>query len=165
VDREPIRLQEVNMPIEPVASGRGALVVDQTRARQTERPATPFRQALANGVNVLMSGAEVATSVVAGPVLAAAVHGTRTDVVTSVSGAPTEGASAALPADAAAAAGGVGSDLASVQAMQRESQTFNLQLLALQEEVQQENRRFSTVSNVLRARHDTAKAAISNVRS
>jgi hypothetical protein len=40
-----------------------------------------------------------------------------------------------------------------------------LQLLALQEDVQQENRRFSTVSNVLRARHDTAKAAISNVRS
>ena len=153
------------MPIEPVASERGTLVVDQTRARQTERPGTPFRQALANGVNVLMSGAEVATSVVAGPVLAAAVHGTRSDMVTSVSGAPAEGASAALPADAAAAAVGAGTDLASVQAMQRESQTFNLQLLALQEDVQQENRRFSTVSNVLRARHDTAKAAISNVRS
>jgi hypothetical protein len=153
------------MPIEPVDSERGALVVDQTRVRQTERPGTPFRQALANGVNVLMSGAEVATSVVAGPVLAAAVHGARADVVTTVAGVPTEGASAALPADAATAAAGGGPDLASVQAMQRESQAFNLQLLALQEEVQQENRRFSTVSNVLRARHDTAKAAISNVRS
>jgi hypothetical protein len=153
------------MPIEPVASSRGTLVVDQTRTRQTERPETPFRQALANGVNVLMSGAEVATSVVAGPVLAAAVHGTRADVVSSMSGAPAEGASAALPADAVTAAGGGGPDLASVQAMQRESQTFNLQLLALQEDVQQENRRFSTISNVLRARHDTAKAAISNVRS
>jgi len=153
------------MPIEPVESGRGTLVVDQTRARQTERPGTPFRQALANGVNVLMSGAEVATSVVAGPVLAAAVQGARADVVTGVAGAPAEGASAALPADAALAAAGGGPDLATVQAMQRESQTFNLQLLALQEDVQQENRRFSTVSNVLRARHDTAKAAISNVRS
>src|SRR5256885_1185380 len=153
------------MPIEPVESARGALIVDQTRTRQTERPGTPFRNALANGVNVLMSGAEVATSVVAGPVLAAAVHGARADVVSTVAGAPTEGASAALPADAATAASAGGPDLASVQAMQRESQAFTLQLLPLQEDVQQETRRFPTVSNVLRARHDTAKAAIANVRS
>jgi hypothetical protein len=50
-------------------------------------------------------------------------------------------------------------------AMQRESQAFNLQLLALQQEVQDENRRFSTLTNVLRAKHDTAKAAVGNVRS
>ena len=56
------------------------------------------------------------------------------------------------------------SDLATVQTMQRESQAFNLQLLELQEDVQQENRRFTTVSNVLRAKHDTAKAAVSNIR-
>ena len=56
------------------------------------------------------------------------------------------------------------SDLATVQSMQRESQAFNLQLLELQEDVQQENRRFTTVSNVLRAKHDTAKAAVSNIR-
>jgi hypothetical protein len=153
------------MPIESLQAPRGTLIVDQARTRQTERPGTPFRQALASGVNVLMSGAEVATSVVAGPVLAAAVRGARADVVSGTAGSPPEGASAALPAEAAAAAVGGGPDLAGVQAMQRESQAFNLQLLALQEEVQQENRRFSTVSNVLRARHDTAKAAISNVRS
>jgi hypothetical protein len=162
-----------NVSIGPAAdSTRGALVVDQTRARQTERPGTPFRQALASGVNVLMSGAEVATSVVGGPVLAAAVHGVRSDVVSSVAGAPGDPSSggagvagAGLPADAALAASSGGPDLAGIQAMQRESQAFNLQLLALQEDVQQENRRFSMVSNVLRARHDTAKAAISNVRS
>jgi hypothetical protein len=49
--------------------------------------------------------------------------------------------------------------------MNRESQQFNMQMLALQEEVQTENRRFTTLSNVVRARHDTAKAAVSNVRS
>ena len=39
------------------------------------------------------------------------------------------------------------------------------QVIQLQEQVQQENRRFTTVSNVLRAKHDTAKAAVSNIRS
>jgi hypothetical protein len=58
-----------------------------------------------------------------------------------------------------------GSDMAQMQAMQKESQVFNLQLLQLQENVQNENRHFTTVSNLLRASHDTAKAAISNVRS
>ncbi len=133
---------------------RGNLVVEQTRTRQTEKPSTPFRQVLAGGLNVLMSGAEVATSVVAGPVLAAAVRETRAEVVGGVAG---------VPADAAGGSGD--SNLTTMQAMQRESQAFNMQFLALQEEVQQENRRFSTLTNVVRARHDTAKAAISNIRS
>ncbi len=63
------------------------------------------------------------------------------------------------------ASGGDQSDLATMQSMQRESQVFNMQLLELQEDVQQENRRFTTVSNVLRAKHDTAKAAVSNIRA
>jgi hypothetical protein len=52
-----------------------------------------------------------------------------------------------------------------MQAMQRESQAFNMQLLGLQEQVQQDSQRFSTLSNVMRAKHDTAKAAVSNIRS
>lgn len=71
---------------------------------------------------------------------------------------------ATTTATAAAMAEGGGSDMATMQAMQRESQVFNLQLLELQEQIQQENRRFTTVSNVLRAKHDTAKAAVSNIR-
>jgi hypothetical protein len=136
-------------------AARGTILVEPARSRQTARPATPFRDVLAGGVNILLSGAEVATSVVGGPVLAAAVHGARTDVVGGLAGAPPD----AVPVDTA------DPQLGSVQALQRESQAFNLQLLALQEEVQQENRRFSTVSNILRARHDTAKAAIGNIRS
>jgi hypothetical protein len=134
---------------------RGAIVVEPARARQTARPPTPFRDVLAGGVNILLSGAEVATSVVGGPMLAAAVHGARNDVVGGLAGSPPE----TSPLD------GPEPQFGSLQALQRESQAFNLQLLSLQEEVQQENRRFSTVSNVLRARHDTAKAAIGNIRS
>ena len=48
--------------------------------------------------------------------------------------------------------------------MQRESQAFNLEYLALQESLQSENRRFTTMSNLMKARHDTSKAAIGNIR-
>ncbi len=41
----------------------------------------------------------------------------------------------------------------------------NLQYLAIQEQVQQENRRFTTLSNVAKAFHDTNKAVLQNIRS
>lgn len=56
------------------------------------------------------------------------------------------------------------SELERMHAMQRESQAFNLEYMALQESAQAENRRFTALSNLMKARHDTAKAAISNIR-
>jgi len=142
-----------------IDSTRATLTVEPTHERQTSRPGAPFRSVLAGSVDVLMAGAEIATSVVGGPLLAAAVHGARNDVVGGISPSPPAGGGASVPT-----AGG-GSELAEMHAMQRESQAFNMQLLSLQEDVQQENRRFTTLSNVLRAKHDTAKAAVSNIRS
>ncbi len=49
-------------------------------------------------------------------------------------------------------------------AMQRESQMFNMQYLELQTEMQAENRRFSSMSNLMKVRHDTAKSAINNMQ-
>lgn len=157
----------------------GALATDldvaATRSRQTARPSSPFRMVLAGGVDFLVRGASVATSVVAGPVMAAAVRdaggGAAAALASPASGgrpgslaiAGGASGSSTLPSSLASS-GGDQSDLATAQAMQRESQVFNLQLLELQEDVQQENRRFTTVSNVLRAKHDTAKAALSNIR-
>jgi hypothetical protein len=141
--------------------------IQATRPRQTEAPATPFREVLAGGVSVLMGGAQVATHVMGAPVLAAAVQSARAGAVAAVAGGgagPAVAGGAATAVTPGGVAGGDGTDLATMQAMQRESQAFNLQLLNLQEEVQQENRRFTTLSNVLRAKHDTAKAAVSNIR-
>jgi len=155
-------------PIDP--SALNTLVVEPTHQRQTQPPATPFRDLLATSVSVLSTGAEVATSIVGGPILAAAVHSAGSNLAQGISGQPT-GPVAGLGAGPATASaltnpeGGGGTDMAQMQAMQKESQVFNLQLLQLQENVQNENRHFTTVSNVLRASHDTAKAAISNVRS
>ncbi|HEX3901844.1 MAG TPA: hypothetical protein VH853_03275 [Polyangia bacterium] len=159
------------------------LEIDATRARQTEKPPAPFRDVLAGGVSLLMSGAEIATHVVAGPVMAASVHDARVGAVSSISGGPGSaggfssaggvgaGGIAALgPAGMsgplAAAAGAPGSsDLTNVQGMMQDGQSSNMQMLALQQQIQEESQRFTTVSNVMRAKYDTAKAAVSNIRA
>jgi hypothetical protein len=127
--------------------------IETSRARQTQRPAAPFRDALAGGISLLLSGAEVATHVVGGPVLAAAVAGGVAGLRPPSTATPRPGLAAAQPQTAA------------VEAMVQEGQLSNTQLLALQQHIQQENQRFSTLSNVMRARHDTAKAAVSNIRA
>ena len=55
--------------------------------------------------------------------------------------------------------------MANVQAMMQDGQSSNMQLLAVQQQIQDESQRFSTVSNVMRAKFDTAKAAVSNIRA
>lgn len=146
---------------------RASVTVEPARARQTQPPATPFRDVLAGGVNILMAGAEAATSVVGGPVLAAAVHEARGTAVAGIGGDSGGSAAAGIAASAGVpgATGPAGSELATMHAMQRESQLFNMQLINLQEDIQKESRHFNTVSNVLRAKHDTAKSAIGNIRS
>lgn len=49
--------------------------------------------------------------------------------------------------------------------MQKQSQAFNLQYLELQQNMQEDNRRFSTLSNLMKVRHDTAKSAINNMHA
>jgi hypothetical protein len=150
----------------PGTKGTTEINVEETRARETKPLSRgEFRHILLRGASVLMSGAVAATTVVGGPILAAAVHGTlagtaKSRLTLAGSAAGVEGAPGGVPPG-----GGGDSDMATMHAMQRESQAFNLQLLHLQEEVQQENRHFTTVSNVLRAKHDTAKAAVSNIRA
>jgi len=83
-----------------------------------------------------------------GPVLAGAVRG-------AVAGATS-------PAGLAAAGGGQ-DILEATQALQLQSQSFNLQYLQLQENLQRESREFQALSNVMKVKHDAAKAAIGNI--
>lgn len=48
--------------------------------------------------------------------------------------------------------------------MQAENQAMNLEYMALQESAQSQNRHFTAMSNLMKARHDTAKGAINNIR-
>jgi len=82
--------------------------------------------------------------------------------------------SAAVATGGASAGGATGSppstgdsnaDLTALQAkMQKESQSFQVQYIELQNEMQQESRTYNTISNVLKTRHDSAKSAINNIR-
>jgi hypothetical protein len=48
--------------------------------------------------------------------------------------------------------------------MQELNQSFNLQYLSLQQNMQADNRQFTTLSNIMKTKHDTAKNSINNVR-
>ena len=48
--------------------------------------------------------------------------------------------------------------------MQEMNQSFNLQYLQLQQNMQAQNRQFTMMSNIMKTKHDTAKNAINNVR-
>jgi hypothetical protein len=48
--------------------------------------------------------------------------------------------------------------------MQETQMSFNLQYLQLQNSMQNENRQFTMVSNIMKTKHDTAKNIISNMK-
>ena len=48
--------------------------------------------------------------------------------------------------------------------LQETQMSFSRQYLQLQNQMQNENRQFTMVSNIMKTRHDTAKNAISNIR-
>jgi len=54
--------------------------------------------------------------------------------------------------------------LSATKQMQETQLSFNLQYLQLQSQMQQENRSYTAVSNIMKTKHDTVKNSISNVR-
>jgi len=50
------------------------------------------------------------------------------------------------------------------QQMQETQMSFNLQYLQLQNQMQNENRQYTAVSNILKTKHDTLKNSIRNIR-
>ncbi len=113
-----------------------------------------FRQALADSASVVLGGLEAAAGALpGGSVVTAAVRGAGRAGGTS----PLGGAEGASGAAASPESGSVENVLA-------QSADQNLYFLRIQEELQSENRRYSALSNVLKARHETVKNAIGNIR-
>jgi hypothetical protein len=136
-------------------------------APTTERKAEPgrfstaLRAAAAGAARGVAATVELAAPYVpGGTVLSAAVRSAA---------APARGrlgVTAADPGTAAAGAGATASEgdlLDATRALQQEAQTFNLQYLQLQESMQRESREFQALSNVMKVKHDSAKAAINNI--
>ncbi len=138
-------------------------------APTAERKAEPgrFENALRSAASGLASGVAAtvelaAPYVPAGTVLSGAVR----SAVGRASATGTPGAAAATAADGATGAAGSSSEgdvLEATRALQQEARTFNLQYLQLQENMQRESREFTALSNVMKVKHDSAKAAISNI--
>jgi hypothetical protein len=131
-------------------------------APTTERKAEPgrFENALRAAASGLARGVaatvELASPYVpGGTVLSGAIRST-------VQGAASPVTAGAEPG----AAGGTTAEddiLAATRTLQQEARTFNLQYLQLQENMQRESREFTALSNVMKVKHDSAKAAIANI--
>ena len=145
-----------------IQSGGPASEVSQTHtaARVTAPPARPFKQVLDASAGAVVTGAEAAMSrLPGGPVLAAAVR-PGSGGVHVPAGATPEGSGGT-----AGAPGGVGSaGEPSMEQVLAENADKNLYYLQLQERISAESREYSALSNVLKARHDTIKNAIGNIR-
>lgn len=175
------------MAISPTGrSGSMQLNTSNTTVRQS--PQNNFGSHMRTGIQVGANSTAGAIGVAApyvpaAAMVSAAVSGagnamTGGTTVAGGSASGTSGAQFAGVGDIPTAGPGLGSDtsgapdqgfsqqklLDQTKGMQEMMASFNLQYLQLQEKMQAENRSFSTISNVMKTKHDTAKASINNVR-
>lgn len=133
-----------------------------TTPRTTEAPAADrFREALGRSASQLVAGVEqVASFVPGGPVVTAAIRGAAGG--TSGVGSSSQGLSSSpeTSGGASAAAGSEGSAVGSLADQSNQA----MQLLELQHALAMEQQRVQTISNVMKARHDSNKAVIGNLR-
>ena len=145
----------------------GAVSLTPTVARQT--PRNDFGEVLSRTARTAVStvGQVVATLVPGAPVVSAAVA--SVSAVVSASGASVRSA-AAVPlsrGEGGAVPSGQGEQwdlLAAQKEMQAEGAKMNLAYMDLQNQMQAESRAHNAVSNIMKVRHDSAKAAINNIR-
>ncbi len=107
-------------------------------------------------------GAPAIPAGVAGPAIATGAAATIGAHVTS-GVAAAAGPGTTVPSTAPTFAPGGGDVMEATRALQAQAQTFNLQYLQLQESMQRESREFTSLTNVMKVRHDSAKAAIGNI--
>jgi len=141
-------------------------------ARVTAPPGQPFKAVMSASASAILSGAEQAvTRLPGGPILAAALRPpTAGEAGQAQTGAAAVGASGAFsPEGTAGTAGGAtgagaGGETGGVEAALTQSANQNLYFIEIQERISAESRSYSAISNVLKARHDTVKNAIGNIR-
>jgi hypothetical protein len=141
-----------------------------TAPRVTPEPARPFQQMMSASSVAIVTGAEAAvTHLPGGSILAAAMRpgGSGGSLPTSPlnraegpTGTATSGTSGSGVAGITGSSGGD----PSIQAVMSQDADQNLYYLKLQEQMSAESRSYSAISNVLKARHDTMKNAIGNIR-
>lgn len=155
--------------------------------RQTPRASfgERFKTALGTGASVVSNVASAAGyNLPTSAVLGAAVNGVGqvADISGGMSTSPAMGesfgSSAGFGASGSVGGGGYMGAIAgraaagdsssqmlmAQQRMQEMNQTFNLQYLQLQQDMQNESRKFTALSNIMKTKHDTARNALSNLK-
>lgn len=126
--------------------------IDRSSGRASPEPADRrFRGVLHDGAVALLAGVESATSVLPGGAIVSA----------AVRGATSAGTAGGGSGVGSSGGGEAGRSIEDALTQQTDTQ---MQYIELQQRMQEENRRYSTLSNVLKARHETAKTAIGNIR-
>jgi len=138
--------------------------VTPTAARTTAPPARPFQQVMKASADVIVSGAESAMARLPGGAVLAAAMRPSPDFGGGVT-SPV-GPSSSFDASGGSAVGvsAAGGQPPGIERVLDQNADQNLYSLGLQERISQENRAFTAVSNVLKARHETVKNAIGNIR-
>lgn len=137
--------------------------------RVTAPPGQPFKAMMSAGAGAVLSGAERAmTRLPGGPILAAALRPAPGDAGGAQAGGSV--ATSLSPEGSAGTAAGLGVEgdpsggAPSLEAALNEGANQNLFYIRMQERINAESRDYSAWSNVLKARHDTVKNAIGNLR-
>ncbi len=131
---------------------------DTSAVRVTPPPARPFRQVLDAGASAVVVGAESATrQLPGGPILAAAFRSRPATTVSERAAAPT-------PEGSRGSAGTADPSLPDGEATALAEGDQAYFYLELQKRISDESRAYTALSNVLKARHETVKNAIGNIR-
>lgn len=154
--------------------------IDYSRAPQTS--GTKFGDKLSATADAALATGQLAAAFVpGGAIISAAISGVATvknagSNIASSSSAITAPNSTGLTAGGGSTSGGGGLGASGVgaggsqgmldqmQKYQEMNQSFNMQYLQLQQNMQNESRKFSVISNIMKTKHDTAKNSISNLR-
>jgi hypothetical protein len=150
-----------------------SLSVTPTLARQT--PQNEFGTVFARTAREIVQGGAgiVGGMIPTAPAMSAAVSSIRSVVSTvessasavPVPGTGLPGVSGGVGGTSGTAGKGDAWDMLEAQKlMAAEGQKFNLAYLQLQNEMQRESREHNAISNIMKVRHDSAKAAINNIR-
>jgi hypothetical protein len=159
---------------------RPDVVTVETVPRPTASPPrVPFAQVLGGSARALVSGAQAAIGALPGsPLIALALRNGNGGVPTStaldvpVGQLGAGGAAATSPEGPGGAVTGMGSGIGAVgtatdgtgiEGTLAQSQQLSLYYLQVQEHVNEQNRTFTALSNVLEVEHSTAKTAIGNI--
>jgi hypothetical protein len=135
--------------------------IEITTTTERQTPKRDFADVMGHAAATAVAvGAELIAPVASSsPILSAAVSAVKTVA---------RGAMAQASGAATVGVGGGGSDPMSMidanRQLMQEGAQLNMQYLQLQRDMQQESQQYNTVSNVMKVRHDSAKAAINNVR-